>query len=803
MLAAVRMLARAQSRPRRRAIVALTLFVGLSGGMSIALIAGARRSATVVDRYFATARHYDAAVLVSSWDSPTKAQLLAIPGVERADIGAYIALNPATERNGPATGIDGFALNFSAADPTSVVLAGVVPDGSDPSEVVVNEAFVQRFGRSVGDVVRVRTFGVDQADAVSNGLYEPKGPEYRFRIRGVVRTVADIALNDMRVPGRSASAKPAMLAAPESWYAAHRSEFLDFGGIYNVALRDGARGKKAFTAAVTALAHGGAQSAQVIPPQTNLNPSSVAAPVHVETTSLLLLGIGLGLAAAIALVLALRAEQRLHDADNPTVCALGGTTRQIGLVAAVRALPIAFGGGVLAVVTALVLSPRFPIGIGREVELDRGFQVDLAAVAVGFGVVLLVVVVPAFLFGLPRRSRELQRARPRSVANWMGQAGAPADVTIAAHVAFDHSRAVRRAPARATIAGGAALLAVLIGVGVYVSGIDHLYNDPTAHGWGWDLAVGNSNFPLNKHTATRLAADRRIAAATTSSYGSAAVNGRNTDFVVFDPRGTAPPQVVSGRLPTRTGEVALGPETIRKLGVHIGSTVQLDLSGGDSPFDHGDATGPTQVTVVGAALAPVFGDVDVGEVGLAPYATIAAAGGATDPQLVLARLDRGASAQTIAAIDREYTEDITTDLIPRACSTSIVSAACRSSGSRSRARSHCSCSSIPLHWGSGSVAATSRSFALGLPARRVRRVLAWFGTLLAAGIVAIGIPTGLLLGIAIWHRIATNNGMHPTTTVSPYLWLAVPLTFIVAVLGTLAPGRRAIRKGVNAHLRTE
>ncbi len=685
-----------------------------------------------------------------------------------------------------------------------MVLAGVVPDGSDPSEVVVNEAFVQRFGRSVGDVVRVRTFGVDQADAVSNGLYEPKGPEYRFRIRGVVRTVADIVLNDMRVPGRSASAKPAMLAAPESWYAAHRSEFLDFGGIYNVALRDGARGKKAFTAAVPRSRHGGAQSAQVIPPQTNLNPSSVAAPVHVETTSLLLLGIGIGLAAAIALVLALRAEQRLHDVDNPTVCALGGTTCQIGLVAAVRALPIAFGGGVLAVVTALVLSPRFPIGIGREVELDRGFQVDLAAVAVGFGVVLLVVVVPAFLFGLPRRGRELPAARPRSVANWMGRAGARADVTIAAHVAFDHSRAVRRAPARAAIAGGAALLAVLIGVGVYVSGIDHLYNDPTAHGWGWDLAVGNSNFPLNKHTATRLAADRRIAAATTSSYGSAAVNGRNTDFVVFDPRGTAPPQVVSGRLPTRTGEVALGAETIRKLGVHIGSTVQLDLSGGDSPFDHGDATGPTQVTVVGAALAPVFGDVDVGEVGLAPYATIAAAGGATDPQLVLARLDRGASAQTIAAIDREYTEDITTDLIPahvlnfhRVRSLPIIGLAVAGT--------------IALFLLVYSIALgiriRSRDLAvlraLGLPARRVRRVLAWFGTLLAAGIVAIGIPTGLLLGIAIWHRIATNNGMHPTTTVSPYLWLAVPLTFIVAVLGTLAPGRRAIRKGVNAHLRTE
>ena len=540
----------------------------------------------------------------------------------------------------------------------------------------------------------------------------------------------------------------------------------------------------------------------MIPPQTNLNPSSVATPVHVETTSLLLLGIGVGLAAAIALVLALRAEQRLHNADNPTVRALGGTTRQLGLVAALRALPIAFGGGLLAVATALVLSPRFPIGIGREVELDRGFQVDLAAVAAGFGVVVLVVVVPAFLFGRPRRSHKLPSARPPSVANWMGRAGAPTDVTIAALVAFDHGRAVRRVPARAAIAGGAALLAVLIGIGVYVSGVDHLYSDPNAHGWGWDLAVGNSNFPLNPDTATRLAADRRIAAATTSSYGSAAVNGRNTDFLAFDPRGTAPPQVVAGRLPTRTGEVALGAETMRKLGVHIGSTVQLDL--GDSPFDHGHVTGPMRVTVVGTALAPVFGDVDVGEVGLAPYATIAAAGGATEPQLVLVHLHGGGSAQTIAAIDRDYTEDITTDLIParvlnfhRVRGLPIIGLAVAGTIALF----------VLLYALALGIRIRSRDLAilraLGLPARRVRRVLAWFGTLLAAGIVAIGIPTGLLLGIAIWHRIATNNGMHPTTTVSPYLWLAVPLTFTVAVLGTLAPGRRALRQDVNALLRPE
>ena len=171
---------------------------------------------------------------------------------------------------------------------------------------------------------------------------------------------------------------------------------------------------------------------------------------------------------------------------------------------------------------------------------------------------------------------------------------------------------------------------------------------------------------------------------------------------------------------------------------------------------------------------------------------------------MLARLHRGGSVRTIAAINREYTEDITTDLIParvlnfhRVRSLPLIGLAVAGTIALF----------VLVYAVALGIRIRSRDLAilraLGLPARRVRRVLAWFGTLLAAGIVAIGIPIGLLLGIAIWRRIATNNGMHHATTVSPYLWLAVPLTFAVAVLGTLVPGGRAVRQDVNALLRPE
>jgi hypothetical protein len=45
--------------------------------------------------------------------------------------------------------------------------------------------------------------------------------------------------------------------------------------------------------------------------------------------------------------------------------------------------------------------------------------------------------------------------------------------------------------------------------------------------------------------------------------------------------------------------------------------------------------------------------------------------------------------------------------------------------------------------------------------------------------------------------------MHHAATVSPYLSLAVPLTFAVGVLGTVVPGRRAVRHDVGAQLRSE
>ena len=82
-------LARAQLRRRWRALVALAVLVGVIGGVAIALIAGSRRSASVVERYFAAGTQYDLQV---GQTCLTREELLDLPEVVRADPSAYVGM---------------------------------------------------------------------------------------------------------------------------------------------------------------------------------------------------------------------------------------------------------------------------------------------------------------------------------------------------------------------------------------------------------------------------------------------------------------------------------------------------------------------------------------------------------------------------------------------------------------------------------------------------------------------------------------------------------------------------------------
>ncbi|MGZ8805192.1 MAG: hypothetical protein ACXWZG_07835, partial [Microbacterium sp.] len=283
-------IARAQARRRWRALVALTLFVGLIGGLSLSLVAGSRRSATAVDRYFASARKYSFEFFAPGI---SRAQLLAIPGVVRADPGSYLGMTAVRPDGEPIDGVNGLIVDFDAADPTTRVLAGALPDGTDPLRVAVNPAFVAQFGKTVGDTVDVRMFGKDQEDEVSSGVYKPTGPRFTMTIAALVRSPQDIAGDEVSSVGQSSARSFNAMFVPDAFYEMHHDEFLDFGKAFSIQLENGAAGRSKFVAAVNAQLPADADRAVTAPVQGPLRRASLDAPVDLETTTLLALGISL------------------------------------------------------------------------------------------------------------------------------------------------------------------------------------------------------------------------------------------------------------------------------------------------------------------------------------------------------------------------------------------------------------------------------------------------------------------------------------------------------------------------------
>jgi hypothetical protein len=366
--------ARSQRRSRRVVLVGLAVFVGVTGALSLSFIAGARRSSSVVDRFFAAAPHYDATVY-----SPTleRSAVLQLPGVQRADPSGYLGINLVDASGEVVAGVDGMTADLaSIRDPTLRVLKGALPDGGDPSEVAVNEHLAQNFNISIGDTVTIRMFSTEQADEVAQGIYAPAGPTYAMKVAAIVRPPNDIAVDEARTTVSRFSGNE-MVVLFDFWEQ-HHHEFLDFGQQFFIALADGPDGIPAVDAALTAIAGPGDEPPVLAPDERFSRRSSYSTPVGLETTALLSLGVGVAIAAFASAVLVLRTEQRFHDRDATGLRVVGLTAPQLAVVAALRTLPAALAGGAFAVVGAIGLSSRFPIGTGRQLELHPGVEANIA-----------------------------------------------------------------------------------------------------------------------------------------------------------------------------------------------------------------------------------------------------------------------------------------------------------------------------------------------------------------------------------------------------------------------------------------
>jgi hypothetical protein len=794
--------ARAQWRGRFRHVAFVTLCLGVVGGVAMSLAAGAQRSASVVERYFDAGRDYHLQTFAGEL---TQAELRALPQTKRVHLSAYIG----GVLRDPGNPLDGEGVNLIAADtasldPTVRLLDGSAPDERDPYGAAVNEAFLRRFGAAVGDEVTLQLLGRDQRADAEEGRYDrAAGPRVTFEIVALVRTPDDVVLDTIEAPGGpGAYTEDNAMMVPASFYHERRREFLDFGAAFDVELHDPAD-EPAFRAAVARKA-GGASPA-FGPPRFGERRGALDTPVNVETTTLRILAAGVAIAGAIVGALLLRAEQRWHDADGSALRALGFDRRQLRTTALVRTAPAAVGSAVVAVAVAIALSGRYPVGLGRQLELDAGTHVNVAVLGIGAAAVLLVVVACASTFAAPSRTAVDARRARRTLAETLAQSGAPPAFTLGTHFAFEHRRGERGVPSRQAVAGGALTLVVVAAIATLSAGADRLHERPAERGWPWDVAIGNVNFAIERPRVAEILDDPRIEAATAAAYGEVRIEGRPVEVLAYDGAGSAPPAVLDGRLPRAPSEIALGARLLRRLDRSIGDTVTMSLEGSDIVELPRDV--PPQdrrLRVVGVAVAPVLGETDLGEPGVVTLDALAGPGSVPPVHYVLARVAGDDPAAVVRDIDDDLTYEMVTDVIPaRVASLRRV----RLLPLAGLALAGVMGTTVLAYVLVAGVRAREREIgtlrAMGLSSSRLGRVVAWQGAALSTAMILIGVPLGVALGATVWRGFAHRLGVEAHAVVDPRLALLVPASLAVGALAALVAARRLRRSHVAPLLHVE
>ncbi|HVJ95731.1 MAG TPA: FtsX-like permease family protein, partial [Acidimicrobiia bacterium] len=524
-------------------------------------------------------------------------------------------------------------------------------------------------------------------------------------------------------------------------------------------------------------------------------------------TGLLAFALVAALAGLVAITQAFVRQAAVAAPDRRVLGALGASRSQRIVDVVVVLLPVALLGSFLAVAGAWIVSPMMPIGSVRELEVDGSFDFDLIVLGVGALVLALFVLsIGAVAVAWSNRSGVSgHRRRVRA-------SGLPVSVPAGLGVrwALQPGRGATAVPIRSAIAGVALGVAGIVAVAGFAEGLERLTHEPARNGFGWDVGITgeradepeakNPDDPalLARH-ADRIAADPAVDGVALGWLGlRAPVHGRSVPAYaqrVYEPG--AGFVVIDGRAPAGPAEVALGAKTMDRAGVNIGDEVKV-----------GDAT----MAVVGQAVFPEVGEgFPLADGVLFSDDALATVGDAlsheNEYRMYGVRLaggaDRDAALERLSALNSDESPEawrISSDIarlgqldnLPAYLAIFLFVVA-------SLAVAHALVLSLRRRRQELAVVR-----ALGATRKQAARTVAWQATVIALLGVAIGLPTGLILGRFVWASVANAYGVADDVAWPAFaVVVAIPATILVANAIALWPGRRAARIMPSEALRTE
>lgn len=797
-------------RARWRALFVLALMVALSAGGTFAAVAGARRSATAIERFHEAGRTLDLFISADAVDAepPALLELLDGPLVEQTNDLAFLFVD-----------IDRIGVVFA---PTSrrgldiergVLLEGRRADPDEPLELVLSERGARSLGLGVGDTLE--TISYSREDAA--GLFErgevpevPGGPTVEFEVVGIVRNGFDLS------GGEEGSALT--ITTPAFW-----ERYGDEIGVgsrsHMVRLVDRPGAIEQFTDAVT-VAYGDEHLPSI---NVGQGEDNAADAIAIITVALLAVGLTVATAGGVWIAAAVSRQQRLAAADQQVLRAFGATQGGRRLVVAGIVAPGLVLGLVLAPLLAVALSPLLPVGMSRHVDPRSGIHADLVVLLGGTIAACLaaavVSAVGAARLVSPTVNDDAGSIRTSRVLATGARVLRPPAATGLRFALLPSARVA--APVRSALVGALVGVIGLVAVAVVGASLDRLVAAPARWGTTWDVAVSAQVFAgeqLPEEVNTALRPDREALRAIDGAEAvgellydeQVTVNGVEAISMALDPvKGDVEPTIIEGRAPRGDREIALARDTLDDAGASIGAVVEVESR----------AQEHAELTVVGVAAFPV-----IGEPGPVATGAVLAMAGAErlrlgDPELsddvgaryavirwkpgvdheaALARLGVSAAGSAIDVVAAGPTAPPEVEGLRDVRALPLLVAA-GLAGLGVIATTHALVVTVARRRVELGVLS-----ALGFTPRQRRSALVVQATTIATVVLLLGVPLGIALGRQIWATIAGSVGV-ATDPVVPFGWLSVGALALVLVLNLIAawPAHAARRLAVAEALRSE
>jgi hypothetical protein len=579
--AAARYWSRATLRRNLRGAILLVLLVTIGAGGAMAAAAGARRSHTALHRLAARSNPADAMVFAENEAALSTAMHLPQLGAQLAVAG--LALQPA-----PAACTEAYENYFpiwmaTAGTPYGAVdrprlIAGRLPDQSNPNEIALAEQHARRLKLHVGDHLQFKQFD-----------------EFEESIGCRPDAVGDVTVVGIERHLSELGAKP---NDPVTWSfvtAAFAKQHPDVPHLFDnmalVRLERGERDLQAFTSAATAA------GAEVQPIGQYVRTGAVQPALDAIAIGLWAVAGVLVIVAVTAVGVAFARQTSALEGDLATLSALG-LDRRRSIVATATPLVLTVAAGVaLAGGTAIALSRVHLIGLAAKVEPTPGFDIDGRVLGLGAAIALAVGVLlatwSAWRSTIAATDTDTRTAttRPGLVSRLQG-AGAPPWLSIGAAYALVRGPRNARLPNRLATSAAAVGAAGVVAVLIFGGGLRHAQADKAVYGWGswdgWTEADDAATVLGDDPDVVGLSRIRPRFALTLNKHSLLGIESHHI-------KGAAGPTVVSGRLPIGADEIALGENSAQEIGAHVGGTVVAKVP-----------KGRASLRVVGIAAFPAF-----------------------------------------------------------------------------------------------------------------------------------------------------------------------------------------------------